>query len=201
MTDDERRRRIVGAALRALDDQDYEHVQMRDVAAAAGVALGTLYRHFSSKEHLYATVLLEWAAAGRSVPPRDGTQGGSSGGSSGESSGEWPVRTRIHGVITAYERQPRFYRAQVVLQGTGDANARAVLREFAAIAKAVLAADLCETPPGLPPERAGEAAAMLWSLVMSRLAEAVYGDGSTDEVHRLADVLITLLAGRPRSER
>ena len=67
MADDARRRRIVAAALRALDEQDYERIQMRDVATAAGIALGTLYRHFSSKEHLYATVLLEWAGGAQGL--------------------------------------------------------------------------------------------------------------------------------------
>ena len=34
---------------------------MRDVAQEAGVALATVYRYFTSKEHLYAAALLEWA--------------------------------------------------------------------------------------------------------------------------------------------
>lgn len=49
------------AALTALKQQDYDQIQMRDVAEAVGVALGTLYRYFSSKEHVYAAVLMEWA--------------------------------------------------------------------------------------------------------------------------------------------
>ncbi|MDZ7731933.1 MAG: TetR family transcriptional regulator [Acidimicrobiia bacterium] len=38
----------------------YDAVQMRDVAARAGVALGTIYRYFSSKDHLLAAALVEW---------------------------------------------------------------------------------------------------------------------------------------------
>ena len=38
----------------------YEAVQMRDVAARANVALGTIYRYFSSKDHLLAAVMVEW---------------------------------------------------------------------------------------------------------------------------------------------
>ena len=33
---------------------------MRDVAAKAGVALGTLYRYFSSKDHLLVSCLGHW---------------------------------------------------------------------------------------------------------------------------------------------
>ena len=58
----ERRERIIRAAMELLEDAEYEKVQMRDVADRAGVALGTVYRYFTSKEHLYAAVLVEWSA-------------------------------------------------------------------------------------------------------------------------------------------
>jgi AcrR family transcriptional regulator len=56
-----RRQRIVDAAIDLLMNRRYDRIQMRDVAADAGVALGTLYRYFSSKEHLFAAVLRAWA--------------------------------------------------------------------------------------------------------------------------------------------
>jgi AcrR family transcriptional regulator len=55
-----RRRRVLGAAMRLAADGGYDAVQMRDVAASADVALGTLYRYFSSKDHLLAETLVEW---------------------------------------------------------------------------------------------------------------------------------------------
>src|SRR5918994_5612670 len=56
-----RRQRIVRAGLGLLEAGTYDKIQMRDVAETAGVALGTVYRYFSSKEHLFAAVLFEWA--------------------------------------------------------------------------------------------------------------------------------------------
>jgi AcrR family transcriptional regulator len=56
----ERRQRVVLAALELAADGGYEAVQMRDVAAQAGVALGTIYRYFSSKDHLLAAAMIEW---------------------------------------------------------------------------------------------------------------------------------------------
>jgi AcrR family transcriptional regulator len=47
-----RRRRVLDATLALADHGGFEAVQMRDVAAEAGVALGTVYRYFSSKERL-----------------------------------------------------------------------------------------------------------------------------------------------------
>ncbi|MFQ6230186.1 TetR family transcriptional regulator [Nocardia sp. NPDC002869] len=63
----ERRRAILRAAARLGAEQGLEHVQMSDIAAAAGVALGTLYRYYPSKHHLYSGVL-ESAVADLPVP-------------------------------------------------------------------------------------------------------------------------------------
>jgi TetR/AcrR family transcriptional regulator, cholesterol catabolism regulator len=55
-----RRERIIRAALELAADGGYEAVQMRDVAARADVALGTIYHYFSSKDHLLAATLVVW---------------------------------------------------------------------------------------------------------------------------------------------
>ncbi|MCZ7536468.1 MAG: TetR family transcriptional regulator [Acidimicrobiia bacterium] len=46
-------------ATRLAAEGGYEAVQMRDVAGHAGVALGTLYRHFPSKDELLLAALAE----------------------------------------------------------------------------------------------------------------------------------------------
>ena len=56
-----RRARVIDAAMRLAADGGYDAVQMRDVATTARVALGTIYRYFSSKDHLLAAVLVEWS--------------------------------------------------------------------------------------------------------------------------------------------
>ncbi|MQS08174.1 TetR family transcriptional regulator [Streptomyces alkaliphilus] len=55
----ERRRRILDAATRLASAGGFEAVQMREVAEASDVALGTLYRYFPSKIHLLLGVLLD----------------------------------------------------------------------------------------------------------------------------------------------
>ena len=55
-----RRGRVVEAALKLGADGGYDAVQMREVASQAGVALGTIYRYFSSKDHLLAEAQVEW---------------------------------------------------------------------------------------------------------------------------------------------
>jgi AcrR family transcriptional regulator len=55
-----RRQRVIRAALDLASEGGYDAVQMRDVAQRAQVALGTIYRYFSSKDHLLAAALVEW---------------------------------------------------------------------------------------------------------------------------------------------
>ena len=66
-----RRDRVVAAALELGTQGGYDAVQMRDVAAQANVALGTIYRYFSSKDHLLAAALVSWA---RDLEHRVGTR-------------------------------------------------------------------------------------------------------------------------------
>jgi len=58
-----RRQRVIAAAMDLAEEGGYESVQMRDVAARADVALGTVYRYFSSKDQLLAAVWSEWNGA------------------------------------------------------------------------------------------------------------------------------------------
>ena len=59
----QRRQRMIESALALAAEGGYEAVQMREVAARADVALGTLYRYFSSKEHLLVACMAEQVAA------------------------------------------------------------------------------------------------------------------------------------------
>ena len=54
---EERAGRIVASAIELAEEGGFEAVRLRDVAAHAGVALGTLYRRFHSKEDLLIAVL------------------------------------------------------------------------------------------------------------------------------------------------
>ena len=56
---DERARRIVETAVELAEKGGFEAVRLRDVASCSGVALGTLYRHFRSKEDLLVAALAE----------------------------------------------------------------------------------------------------------------------------------------------
>jgi AcrR family transcriptional regulator len=72
-----RRARVLDAAMELAREGGYDAVQMRDVATRAQVALGTIYRYFSSKDHLLAACQVElWEGLARRFeerPPRQVT--------------------------------------------------------------------------------------------------------------------------------
>ncbi|MDN5758533.1 MAG: TetR family transcriptional regulator [Tomitella sp.] len=72
----EKYRRMLDTARALASENEFDKVQMHDVAKQAGIAIGTLYRYFPSKTHLFVGVmareveqLRERARDGRSVVP------------------------------------------------------------------------------------------------------------------------------------
>ncbi|AXN42087.1 HTH-type transcriptional repressor KstR [Mycobacterium marinum] len=55
-----RRAKVIEEVIDLIADVGADAVQMRDVAQRSGVALATVYRYFSSKEHLLAAALQDW---------------------------------------------------------------------------------------------------------------------------------------------
>jgi AcrR family transcriptional regulator len=135
----ERRDRIVHAAIALLEQGgEYDAIQMRDVAQEAGVALATVYRYFTSKEHLYAAALLAWATT---YP----THGQSE--RSGNTSDEAQLRALMRRAVRAFEHYPQMMRAEIVLESSTDPNARALFDQFAALNADALTSSLTSTDP------------------------------------------------------
>ena len=124
----DRRRRIVHAAMDLLAEHGYDEIQMRDVAVGAGVALGTLYRYFPSKEQLFAHVLLEWSAsfdeAMRRRRPERGTDAER-------------LRLLLRRAVGAFERHPNYFQLLSVLEVSKDP---AVVEPFATYSRRFFAA-------------------------------------------------------------
>ncbi|MEU0940821.1 TetR family transcriptional regulator [Embleya sp. NPDC005971] len=57
------RRRAIEATRELAAAGGYDSVQMRDVVRLSRLSSATIYRHFSSKDHLLAATHLEWIAA------------------------------------------------------------------------------------------------------------------------------------------
>ena len=135
----ERRDRIVRGAIALLEHGgEYDAIQMRDVAREAGVALGTVYRYFTSKEHLYAAALLEWAS---NFPAREPAK------RAGGRSDEAQLRALMRRAVRAFERYPQMMRVEIVIESSPDPNARALFDQFAARNVGTLTSSLSSTDP------------------------------------------------------
>ena len=106
-----RRQRVLVSALELAADGGYEAVQMRDVATSAGVALGTIYRYFPSKDALLAAAMVEWMEdLERRVSQR---------GPSGDTTAE-RVYDVLRRAVATMERQPKLAEAVITALTSDD---------------------------------------------------------------------------------
>jgi AcrR family transcriptional regulator len=108
-----RRRRLIDAAVGLAAEGGYDAVQMRDVAARAEVALGTLYRHYSSKDQLLLAALAAQADTLRcrleQRPPRGDTPADR-------------VAEGLRRACRALEREPKVTAAMVTAMSSTDGD-------------------------------------------------------------------------------
>jgi AcrR family transcriptional regulator len=132
-----RRTRVIEAAIELATEGGYDAVQMRDVAARAGVALGTVYRYFSSKDHLLAAALLEWARSLEDAPTRVGND-------------EDPVERLvavIRRITRASGRAPELFAALVTAITAPDPAVSECQAQVQHIVSGVLSAPLTDVDP------------------------------------------------------
>lgn len=153
-----RRGRVIEAAMALAAEGGYDAVQMRDVAAGANVALGTIYRYFSSKDHVAAAALLEWARAldGQGASARsnggEGGQGGQGGPRrAGRGGGAGSMTDRLVAIlrraVRAYQREPNFARLLILAATSTDPFAGECYREMGDSVYAALGAALDDLDP------------------------------------------------------
>ncbi len=125
----ERKKRCVDVAVELAAVGGYDAVQMRDVAARAEVALGTLYRHYASKDQLLLAAMAQQATTLRerlvARPPR----------------GDTPAE-RLSDVLQrasrALERQPNVSRAMVTAMTTAGDDTLLIKHEIDATLRAII---------------------------------------------------------------
>lgn len=178
----ERRDRIVAAAIRLLEHGEYDSIQMRDVAEAADVALATIYRYFTSKEHLYAAALLTWANDFPTVSPR-----------LTDADDETRLRALMRRAVRAFERHPQMMRAEIVLEHSADPNARALFSEFGQRNVAALGAALSS----MDPDTAAAVIEVANAVMVTRLRSWALGRCTIRDVDRSVQRALDLVfAGR-----
>ena len=184
-----RRERIVDKAFEFLMHHEYEDIQVRDIADHAEVALGTLYRYFTSKEHLFAAVLVKWGDALRVRVQRAPLQRGDVAGQLTE------VYLRA---IDAFERRPQFFRMLAVIESTADPHARELWSEFSRITSQAFREPL----NALEPEQAEAITNTLLPVLNGVLRAWVNGELAIDTARtRMTDAIDLIFSPPPKPRR
>ncbi|MEU2629763.1 MULTISPECIES: TetR family transcriptional regulator [Kitasatospora] len=137
----ERRGNLIAAALALVTEIGVERLQMRQVSERSGVALGTTYRYFSSKDHLLAAAIAEWHHS-----LLTDLVGEARGRRAGLTASDRMVRFVRHG-MRAYQRQPELARLRVSVAASTDPFASEALQAMAKADGAALRAVMSEVPP------------------------------------------------------
>jgi len=136
----DRRERVIDAGLTLLESRDYDRIQVKDVAEAANVALGTVYHYFSSKDHLFAEVMVKWAASLRTNVARHPLRG---------SSPAEKLTDVLHRSVRAFERRPQLARLIATLQLSPDPFAVEVMSRLGETTASIYAEALGDIEPSL----------------------------------------------------
>jgi len=176
-----RRRRVLDAALTLAAQGGFDGVQMRDVAAEADVAIGTVYRYFASKERLLLEANVEQVEALhgrlRDRPP------------TGDTPADRVVEV-LRRATRALQRNPEVTAAMVRALGTArPEEADAVERVKAAMTAIITGA----MHAGIPSEREVAISRVLQQVWFSALIGWVGGVDPTDRVGDDLEIATRLL--------
>ncbi len=137
----ERRESLIAAALALVNEIGVERLQMKQVCERSGVALGTAYRYFSSKDHLLAAAIAEWhrLLLADLVAELRGPR-------AGLGATDRVVRF-VRGGMRAYQRQPELARLRVAVAASTDPFASEALQGMARADSAALQAVMADEVP------------------------------------------------------
>ncbi|WP_380281232.1 TetR/AcrR family transcriptional regulator [Kitasatospora purpeofusca] len=137
----ERRESLIAAALALVNEIGVERLQMKQVCERSGVALGTAYRYFSSKDHLLAAAIAEWhrLLLADLVAELRGPR-------AGLGATDRVVRF-VRGGMRAYQRQPELARLRVAVAASTDPFASEALQGMARADSTALQAVMADEVP------------------------------------------------------
>jgi AcrR family transcriptional regulator len=176
-----RRAQLIEAVIDLVREVGPGVIQMRDVAERSGIALGTVYRYFSSKEHLLAVALCDWQErlTRRVLMPRAGEEA-----EIGEDLTE-RVLSYVRKEVRGFARNPKIAELMVQVHVSSDPYALDALARMGAISDQVMDKLL----EGVAPERVEPIKYALGSVLITSLANWVTGRGTlADMTHQVESV-------------
>jgi AcrR family transcriptional regulator len=176
-----RRERVVRAAHELAAEGGYEAVQMRDVAARAEVALGTIYRYFPSKDAVLLAVMVQWLGDLENRVTRHPPTGAT-------------TVDRIMDVLTravrSMEREPRLTRAVIGAMTAGDPAGEVAIGDVTRAMARILAAAFPDDVDADLEARAAKALGHVWwSATISWANGMGDGDWVVDELRQASELI------------
>jgi AcrR family transcriptional regulator len=163
-----------------LRTHEHQQIQMKDVAAEAGVALGTVYRYFQSKDHLFGEVLALWSTQLRTSVERRPLRG---------STNAERLNDVLHRSMRAFQGWPQLARVVMALETSEDPFTREIFaRNMARNTQVYL-----EAIEGLPPDITRDVVHVAASVFDLQLRQWVVGSQSIAEVYDRIDRAVWLL--------
>jgi AcrR family transcriptional regulator len=178
----ERRRRVIDAVVEMVASGRVDDWGMKDVAERSGVALGTIYRYFSSKDHLVAAALLAWA---RTLDARPAATAGATAADR--------LVAILHQAVRAYQRQPAFARLLMMTATSTDPFASECYAEMGASVYTTLGTAL----DGLDPDERRRVLDVIGAVWYQALIEWVNDRKTIGQVHEALESAARLVLAGP----
>lgn len=177
-----RRQRVVDAAVALSRQREFDRIQVKDVAEEAGVALGTVYHYFSSKEHLFAEALVTWAGTLQSNVTRHPLAG---------TTPAERLRETLHRSVRAFQRQPHMAKLVATLEMSGDPFAAEIFERLDRATRSVYIAAL----EGVDPVVIAQVVRVTESVLSAVLRTWSAGRLSMVDVYARLDEAVDLVLG------
>jgi AcrR family transcriptional regulator len=162
------------------EEGGYDAVQMRDVARRAHVALGTVYRYFSSKDQLLSAAWSDWGRALERRLRRTPLEG--------DTHAE-RVMDFLRRATRPLERRPRLATALITSWTSADPHAAEYQREVASWMTRIVV----ETLDGLSPDEAQGIREVIGHVWFSVLLSWVNGRIDMDRAYEILETTCRLL--------
>jgi AcrR family transcriptional regulator len=162
-----RRARVLDAVIEMVSEGADEEMQMKEIADRSGVALGTIYRYFSSKDHVMAAALVEWT---RGLEQRLVTRRQPSGSPADQ------LIEIVQLALRAYQRHPTFARLLIFVANSSDPAASECYRGMGTVVFSTFDA------PDLDAETRDQVLTLIGALWYHELVEWANDRRSIDEV-------------------